>query len=96
MTIEACFDAVISVSSAAEVIGALNSEGPYIDLILTVVDLPIDTSMKMLKYIMQDKDFHHILVISKLVNLFFSTIYVGSWKKQRKYIYIFFPFSIFL
>lgn len=85
MTLEACFDTVISVRSAMEVIDALNSEGSYIDLILTAIDLPIETSMKMLKYIMQDKDFQHIPVISKLANLFFSsTIYVDSSKKKGK------------
>ncbi|KAH7517565.1 hypothetical protein FEM48_Zijuj09G0078400 [Ziziphus jujuba var. spinosa] len=54
---------VISVSSDMEVINALNSEGPYIDLILAAVDLPINTSMEMIKYIMQDKNFHQIPVI---------------------------------
>ncbi|XP_015883430.3 two-component response regulator-like APRR1 isoform X1 [Ziziphus jujuba] len=58
-----CSYQVISVRSAMEVIDALNSEGSYIDLILTAIDLPIETSMKMLKYIMQDKDFQHIPVI---------------------------------
>ncbi|XP_015892369.3 two-component response regulator-like APRR1 isoform X3 [Ziziphus jujuba] len=58
-----CCYQVISVSSDMEVINALNSEGPYIDLILAAVDLPINTSMEMIKYIMQDKNFHQIPVI---------------------------------
>lgn len=39
------FYAVISVSSSVEVIKALDSEGPHIDLILAAVDLPMNTSM---------------------------------------------------
>lgn len=54
-------------NSAVEVINSLNSEGLSIDLILAAVDLPVDTSMKMLKYIMQNKHFHQIPVISKIL-----------------------------
>ncbi|KAF3455365.1 hypothetical protein FNV43_RR05816 [Rhamnella rubrinervis] len=62
-----CCYQVISVSSAVEVVNALNSEGLYIDLIQAGVDLPVDTSMKMLKYIMHNKNFRYIPVISKTI-----------------------------
>lgn len=56
-----------SVKSARQVIDALNAEGPDIDIILAEVDLPMTKGMKMLKYIMRDKDLRRIPVISKLV-----------------------------
>ncbi|ONI08734.1 hypothetical protein PRUPE_5G197800 [Prunus persica] len=58
-----CCYQVISVSSAVEVLDALNAEWSFIDIILAAVDLPIDASMRMLKYIMQDLHFKHIPVI---------------------------------
>lgn len=56
---------VISVSSARQVIDALNAEGPEIDIILSEVDLPMAKGMKMLKYITRDKELRRIPVISK-------------------------------
>lgn len=38
----------------AEVIDALNAEGPDIDIILADLDLPMSKGMKMLKYITRD------------------------------------------
>ncbi|BFG32812.1 hypothetical protein CerSpe_190860 [Prunus speciosa] len=58
-----CSYQVISVSSAVEVLDALNAEWAFIDIILAAVDLPIDASMRMLKYIMQNLHFKHIPVI---------------------------------
>lgn len=55
-----------SVRSPRQVIDALNAEGPDIDLILSEVDLPISKGLKMLKYIMRDKELRRIPVISKL------------------------------
>ncbi|KAI3689273.1 hypothetical protein L2E82_47226 [Cichorium intybus] len=46
-----------------QVIDALNAEGPDIDIILSEIDLPIPKGMKMLKYIMREKDLRRILVI---------------------------------
>lgn len=62
-----------SVRSARQVIDALNAEGPEIDIILAEVDLPMTKGMKMLKYIMRDKDLRRIPVISKFVLYFFSS-----------------------
>ena len=61
---------VTSVKSARQVIDALNAEGHDIDIILTEVDLPMTKGMKMLKYIMRDKELRRIPVISKLDILF--------------------------
>ena len=47
-------------------IDALNAEGPDIDIILSEVDLPMAKGLKMLKYIMRDKELQRIPVISKL------------------------------
>lgn len=63
---------VTSVKSARQVIDALNAVGPEIDIILAEVDLPMAKGMKMLKYIMRDKELHRIPVISKLVFVFLS------------------------
>ncbi|XP_022738611.1 two-component response regulator-like APRR1 isoform X3 [Durio zibethinus] len=52
-----------SVRSARQVIDALNAEGPEIDIILAEVDLPMTKGMKMLKYIMRNKELRHIPVI---------------------------------
>ncbi|KAL4361892.1 hypothetical protein GQ457_04G016100 [Hibiscus cannabinus] len=59
-----CSYQVTSVRSARQVIDALNAEGPEIDIILTEVDLPITKGMKLLKYIMRNKELRHIPVIS--------------------------------
>ncbi|XP_022135418.1 two-component response regulator-like APRR1 [Momordica charantia] len=58
-----CSYQVISVRSARQVINALNAEGPYIDIILTEVDLPMAKGMKMLKYVTRDKELRRIPVI---------------------------------
>lgn len=60
-----CF-AVTSVRSPRQVVGALNAEGPDIDIILSEVDLPMAKGLKLLKYITRDKDLRRIPVISKL------------------------------
>jgi response regulator RpfG family c-di-GMP phosphodiesterase len=62
------------------VIDALNAEGPEIDIILSEVDIPMTKGMKMLKYIMRDKDLRRIPVISKLIslNLLLSSVVVKS------------------
>lgn len=61
-------------------IDALNAEGPEIDIILSEVDIPMTKGMKMLKYIMRDKDLRRIPVISKLIslNLLLSSVVVKS------------------
>lgn len=66
--------------SARQVIDALNAEGPEIDVILSEVDIPMTKGMKMLKYIMRDKDLRRIPVISKLIslNLLLSSVVVKS------------------
>jgi pseudo-response regulator 1 len=56
---------VTSVRSPRQVIDALNAEGPDIDIILSEVDLPMSKGLKMLKYIMRDKELRRIPVISK-------------------------------
>ena len=56
---------VTPVRSARQVIDALNAEGPEIDIILAEIDLPMTKGMKMLKYIMRDKELRRIPVISK-------------------------------
>jgi len=68
------------VRSARQVIDALNAEGPEIDIILSEVDIPMTKGMKMLKYIMRDKDLRRIPVISKLIslNLLLSSVVVKS------------------
>lgn len=74
---------VTSVRSPRQVIDALNAEGPDIDLILSEVDLPISKGLKMLKYIMRDKELRRIPVISKLTfsyNAFFSIGFVIPMK----------------
>ncbi|CAN0896028.1 Two-component response regulator-like APRR1 [Linum grandiflorum] len=57
------FLSVTSVKSARQVIDALNSEGPDIDIILAEVDLPMTKGMRMLKYITRHKDLRRIPVI---------------------------------
>lgn len=59
-----CF-AVTLVRSARQVIDALNAEGREIDIILSEVDLPMAKGLKMLKYIMRDKELQRVPVISK-------------------------------
>ncbi|CAA0820856.1 Two-component response regulator-like APRR1 [Striga hermonthica] len=58
-----CSYQVTSVKSPRQVIDALNAEGPDIDIILSEVDLPMSKGMKMLKYIMRDKELRRIPVI---------------------------------
>ncbi|KAL3640550.1 hypothetical protein CASFOL_015518 [Castilleja foliolosa] len=58
-----CSYQVTSVKSPRQVIDALNAEGPDIDIILSEVDLPMAKGMKMLKYIMRDKELRRIPVI---------------------------------
>ena len=62
---------VTPVRSARQVIDALNAEGPEIDIILAEIDLPMTKGMKMLKYIMRDKELRRIPVISKFSCSFF-------------------------
>ncbi|XP_073015154.1 two-component response regulator-like APRR1 isoform X1 [Primulina eburnea] len=57
-----CFP-VISVRSPRQVIGALNAARPDFDIILSEVDLPMSRGLKMLKYIMRDKELCRIPVI---------------------------------
>ncbi|XP_039056241.1 two-component response regulator-like APRR1 [Hibiscus syriacus] len=58
-----CSYQVISVRSARQVIDALNAEGAEIDIILAEVDLPMSKGMKLLKYIMRNKELRRIPVI---------------------------------
>ncbi|KAF5957657.1 hypothetical protein HYC85_004882 [Camellia sinensis] len=58
-----CSYQVTSVRSARQVIDALNAEGPDIDIILSEVDIPMAKGLKMLKYIMRDKELRRIPVI---------------------------------
>ncbi|XP_012839343.1 PREDICTED: two-component response regulator-like APRR1 isoform X2 [Erythranthe guttata] len=58
-----CSYQVTSVKSPRQVIDALNAEGPDIDIILSEVDLPMSKGLKMLKYIMRDKEWRRIPVI---------------------------------
>ncbi|KAJ4969789.1 hypothetical protein NE237_002888 [Protea cynaroides] len=58
-----CSYQVTSVRTARQVIDALNAEGPDIDIILTEVDLPMAKGLKLLKYIMRDKELRRIPII---------------------------------
>nr|GME12499.1 two-component response regulator-like APRR1 [Ipomoea batatas] len=59
-----CFQSLVtSVRSPRQVIDALNAEGPDIDIILSEVDLPMSKGLKLLKYIMRDKELRRIPVI---------------------------------
>ncbi|KAK3042726.1 hypothetical protein RJ639_000784 [Escallonia herrerae] len=58
-----CSYQVTSVRSPRQVIDALNAEGRDIDIILSEVDLPMAKGLKMLKYIMRDKELRRIPVI---------------------------------
>ncbi|KAH6758454.1 hypothetical protein C2S51_018689 [Perilla frutescens var. frutescens] len=58
-----CSYQVTAVKSPRQVIDALNAEGPDIDIILSEVDLPMSKGLKMLKYIMRDKELRRIPVI---------------------------------
>ncbi|XP_059642473.1 two-component response regulator-like APRR1 isoform X2 [Cornus florida] len=58
-----CSYQVTAVRSARQVIDALNAEGPDIDIILSEVDLPMAKGLKMLKYLMRDKELRRIPVI---------------------------------
>ncbi|XVF09027.1 hypothetical protein REPUB_Repub07fG0055200 [Reevesia pubescens] len=58
-----CSYQVTSVRSARQVIDTLNAEGPEIDIILAEVDLPMTKGMKMLKYIVRNKELRRIPVI---------------------------------
>ncbi|KAF6153099.1 hypothetical protein GIB67_034821 [Kingdonia uniflora] len=54
---------VTSVRTPRQVVDALNAEGPDIDIILAEVNLPITKGLKMLKYIIRDKDLRRIPII---------------------------------
>ncbi|EPS66801.1 hypothetical protein M569_07975, partial [Genlisea aurea] len=58
-----CSYQVTSVKSPRQVIDALNAEGPNIDIILSEVDLPMSKGLKLLKYIMRDKELRRVPVI---------------------------------
>ncbi|KAL8123585.1 two-component response regulator-like APRR1 [Apium graveolens] len=58
-----CSYQVTSVRSPRQVIGALNAEGPDIDIILSEVDLPMAKGLKLLKYITRDTNLRRIPVI---------------------------------
>lgn len=58
-----CSYQVTSVRSPRQVVDALNAEGPDIDIILCEVDIPMPKGMKLLKYIMRDKELRRIPVI---------------------------------
>ncbi|KAG6410271.1 hypothetical protein SASPL_128324 [Salvia splendens] len=58
-------DVATAVKSPRQVIDALNAEGPDIDIILSEVDLPMSKGLKMLKYIMRDKELRRIPVITQ-------------------------------
>ncbi|KAK8617174.1 hypothetical protein V6N13_117141 [Hibiscus sabdariffa] len=58
-----CSYQVTSVRSARQVIDALNAEGAEIDIILAEVDLPMSKGMKLLKYIMRNKELRRIPII---------------------------------
>ncbi|KAF6142743.1 hypothetical protein GIB67_018454 [Kingdonia uniflora] len=58
-----CYYQVTSVRRPRQVVDALNAEGPGIDIILAEVNLPIAKGLKMLKYIMQNKDLQRIPII---------------------------------
>lgn len=53
--------------SARQVIDVLNAQGPEIDIILAEIELPMTKGLKMLKYIMRNKDLSHIPIISELI-----------------------------
>lgn len=55
-------------------VDALNAEWSSIDIIIAAVDLPIESSIEMLKYIMQDRHFKCIPVISKQLNYYFFVL----------------------
>ncbi|KAF6156184.1 hypothetical protein GIB67_008001 [Kingdonia uniflora] len=58
-----CYYQVTSVRTPRQVVDALNEEGPDIDIILAEVNLPITKGLKMLKYIIRDKDLRRIPII---------------------------------
>ncbi|CAH9095788.1 unnamed protein product [Cuscuta epithymum] len=58
-----CSYQVTSVRSPRQVIDALNAQAPDIDIILCEVDLPMSKGMKLMKYIMRDKELRRIPVI---------------------------------
>ncbi|OVA12226.1 Signal transduction response regulator [Macleaya cordata] len=58
-----CSYQVTSVKTPRQVIDALNAEGPDIDIILSEVDLPMAKGLKMLKYLMRDKELQRIPII---------------------------------
>ncbi|CAO2818559.1 unnamed protein product [Amaranthus hypochondriacus] len=58
-----CSYQVTSVRSARQVVDALNAEGSDIDIILSEVDLPSKKGLKLLKYLMRDKELQRIPVI---------------------------------
>ncbi|CAO2826815.1 unnamed protein product [Amaranthus hypochondriacus] len=58
-----CSYQVTSVRSARQVVDALNAEGSDIDIILSEVDLPTKKGLKLLKYLMRDKELQRIPVI---------------------------------
>ncbi|CAH9092672.1 unnamed protein product [Cuscuta europaea] len=58
-----CSYQVTCVRSPRQVIDALNAAAPDIDIILCEVDLPMSKGMKLMKYIMRDKELRRIPVI---------------------------------
>ncbi|MQL92729.1 hypothetical protein Taro_025360 [Colocasia esculenta] len=58
-----CSYHVTSVRTARQVINALNAQGSEIDILLSEIDLPIAKGLKMLKYIMRNKELRHIPVV---------------------------------
>ncbi|MCL7038288.1 hypothetical protein MKW94_021536 [Papaver nudicaule] len=58
-----CSYQVTSARTPRQVIDALNADGRDIDIILSEVDLPISKGLKMLKYIMRDKELQRIPII---------------------------------
>ncbi|KAI3987714.1 hypothetical protein MKX01_028448 [Papaver californicum] len=58
-----CSYQVTSARTPRQMIDALNAEGRDIDIILSEVDLPISKGLKMLKYIMRDKELQRIPII---------------------------------
>ncbi|KAL5973074.1 Tor complex Tor2 interacting protein 1 [Asimina triloba] len=54
---------LFSANALIKVIDALNAEGPDIDIILTEIDLPISKGLKMLKYIMRNKELRRIPIV---------------------------------
>ncbi|KAF6135401.1 hypothetical protein GIB67_027275 [Kingdonia uniflora] len=77
-----CYYQVTSVRTPRQVVDALNAEGPDIDIILAEVNLPIEKDLKMLKYIMQNKDLRRIPIIMMSaqdeVSVFIKSLRLGA------------------